>query len=140
MGRTALVTVAPGDRILVAYADDEAPAWLAKVVLRHLERCVPCRSQAAAHERILQALSLSATATEKQVLSQMAADGRARLLLSMDGTPPAQLEPDPNGKGEAELIFGCRHSDDYLSDHDVTLASMYDALLGSRAGGTHGGR
>jgi hypothetical protein len=126
--------------LLTASVDGEVPAWLAQVVRRHLKICLPCRSQAAEHELALRALRLAAAATDEHVLSQMVANGRARLLLSMDGTRPAELKPDPNGKGEAELIFGCRHSDDYLSDHDVSLASMYDALLGSRAGGTHGGR
>lgn len=129
----------PGDRLLTAHMDGEAPAWLSRAVRRHLECCPRCRSQAAAHEQVLQALLLADTGTDEQALSQMVSDGRAKLLRSMGGTMPA-AEPAPKRAAEAELIFGCRNPDAYLSGTEVTLESMYDALLGSRAGGSYGGR
>ena len=83
----------PGDRLLTASLDGEVSVWLAQAVRRHLKICLHCRSQAAEHELALRALHLAAAATDEYVLSQMLANGRARLLLSMDGTPPAELEP-----------------------------------------------
>jgi hypothetical protein len=128
----------PGDRQFLLCLDNELSDKCRAIIVRHLERCDPCRARMAQMEEEWRFLAESASSTTAKafegsplILDIMAA-AHAQVLVSKQ-TDPDKAERDRRLKAVLSIYLGQRAVTALFQTDEVTSLSRRERLAGAEA-------